>query len=299
MLLIARETRLSPHTFAARSGNIFAVFDERTQDSGNVSYGVTAGDQRYFIKTAGSESSVHSLPIEERVALLRNAIRLNRSVTHRILPSLRNVIESGDGPILVYDWVDGELLGVAAEHRSDPASAYFRFRRLPVREVLNVLDAIIDLHDHLASNGWIAVDFYDGSIIYDFLTGTTHVVDLDSYHFGAFVNRVGRLFGSTRFMAPEEFQLGAEITERTNVFMLGRAVFELLSEGVDGAFRGPPELLALAQHACCLAPDDRFASVRQFSAAWAVARSSTGARQPQANKACEAASRYHERVETG
>ena len=35
------------------AGRVFAVFDERTQDSGNISYGVDVGGQRFFVKTAG------------------------------------------------------------------------------------------------------------------------------------------------------------------------------------------------------------------------------------------------------
>ena len=37
-----------------------------------------------------------------------------------------------------------------------------------------------------------------------------HVVDLDHYQLGAFSNEMGRMFGSSRFMAPEEFELPAD-----------------------------------------------------------------------------------------
>ena len=37
-----------------------------------------------------------------------------------------------------------------------------------------------DLHDQLATRGWIAVDFYDGCLIYDFDHREIHVVDLDA-----------------------------------------------------------------------------------------------------------------------
>ncbi|MGH7459924.1 MAG: hypothetical protein ACREMA_02705, partial [Longimicrobiales bacterium] len=119
MLLTTQRSDLSPPDFISQAAHIFAVFDQRTQDSGNVSYGVTAGERKYFVKTAGSESTAGSLPFEDRVALLHNAIRLNRSVTHHTLPALRNVVESAGGPILVYDWAEGELLGVPREQRSN------------------------------------------------------------------------------------------------------------------------------------------------------------------------------------
>lgn len=46
------------------------------------------------------------------------------------------------------------------------------------------------------------------------------------------------MFGSTHFMAPEEFTLGASSDERTTVLNLGRTAFVFLGE--PGAFRGSP-----------------------------------------------------------
>ena len=37
-----------------------------------------------------------------------------------------------------------------------------------------------------------------------------------------FVNKMGRLWGSSRFMSPEEFELNAMIDSRTNVFNMGQ-----------------------------------------------------------------------------
>jgi serine/threonine-protein kinase len=70
------------------------------------------------------------------------------------------------------------------------------------------------------------------------------------------------MFGSTRFMAPEEFQLGARIDERTTVFSLGRAAFVFLGE------RGTPPQRAAATRACSPDPAARFATVEAFLTAW-------------------------------
>jgi hypothetical protein len=43
----------SPGDFLRSIGQVFVVFDERTQDSGNISYGVLADDKKFFVKTAG------------------------------------------------------------------------------------------------------------------------------------------------------------------------------------------------------------------------------------------------------
>src|SRR5689334_21283928 len=76
-------------------GQIFTRFDDRTQDSGNISYGVQVYDTKVFVKTAGhTDDPKPVMSHSDRVALLRNAIRLNRAVTHTAFPKLLNVIES-------------------------------------------------------------------------------------------------------------------------------------------------------------------------------------------------------------
>jgi serine/threonine protein kinase len=231
-LLDVEEIKETPEVFLNAVGKVFTVFDEQTQDSGNISYGVSIGDGRYFIKSAGRPGdTVPFLSHSERVALLRNAVRLSRGCCHPALVRLYNVIESPDSPPLVYEWVSGELLGARRAARDDPRSAFQRFRSLPVEEILRVLDVVYDLHHTLAQLGWIAVDFYDGCLIYDFTRQQLSVVDLDNYHEGPLVNEMGRMFGSSRFMSPEEFQLGARIDERSNVFTMGRTMAVFLSDG--------------------------------------------------------------------
>jgi hypothetical protein len=57
------------------------------------------------------------------------------------------------------------------------------------------------------------VDFYDGCLLYDFTSQELRVIDLDMYSRGPFTNTMGRIFGSTRFMAPEEFELATDHPE--------------------------------------------------------------------------------------
>src|SRR5262249_2661996 len=168
--LNAIRTDLPAREFIAEHGDIFAVFDSTTQDSGNVSYGVRFGRERLFVKTAGDPRDLRAfLSHSDRTALLRNAIRLARSISHEATPRLRNVVESVDGPILVYDWVDGELVGTTRSRRSDPTSAYARFRELSGSQITVALDVVFRLHVELARRGWLACDFYDGCLIYDFI----------------------------------------------------------------------------------------------------------------------------------
>lgn len=161
--------------------------------------------------------------------------------------------------MLVYEWVEGELL----RRRPDEAdSAHERFRALPVPAIVAALDVIFELHQALADAGYVAEDFYDGCLIHDFAAGRIRVIDLDHYHPGPFVNHMGRLFGSSRFMAPEEFERGALIDERTTVLNLGRAGRIFLCDG------GGPQRQKVLSKACADDPGERFETVAGFVQAW-------------------------------
>ena len=53
------------------------------------------------------------------------------------------------------------------------------------------------------------------------LTQQTMICDIEFYSKKPVMNNVGRMRGSSRYMSPEEFQVGSEIDERSNVFLNG------------------------------------------------------------------------------
>lgn len=256
--MFPHEIDVQPSTYLEQLGSIFARFGAGTQDSGNASYGVRAADARYFVKTAGDPADpAPYLDFDGRVGLLRNAAELARSVEHPVLPTLHAVIESPGGPLLVYDWRDGEHLGT---DRDNPSSAHQRFRELPLGEILAALNDLYDLHAHLDAAGWIEGDFYDGALLYDFRCQRLTVMDLDTYHRGPHHNTMGRMFGSTRFMAPEEFELGAAIDSRTTAYVMARTALVLLPD--------PPRTLQAVLHQ---ATTTRYPSFAAFHSAWQTA----------------------------
>lgn len=260
------EIDVQPSTYLEHLGTIFARFTAGTQGSGNISYGVQAGEHRYFVKTAGDPADTRPyLDFAGRVALLRNAAEL-ADVVHPLLPTLHAVIESPGGPLLVYDWRDGEHLGT---DRADPTSAHQRFRALPVPEICDALEALYDVHARLDEAGWVEGDFYDGALLYDFAERRLTVVDLDSYHHGPFRNDMGRMFGSARFMAPEQFSLGAPIDSRSTAYVLARAALVFLSDTTldRSAFRGSDAQYAVLQEATTT----RYPSYQAFRRAWLMA----------------------------
>jgi serine/threonine-protein kinase len=267
--------------YLRRIGHVFRVFDR--QDSDCVSYGVEVAGSRWFVKTPTTAAS--TVP-------LRRAIAFHAAVRHPAIIPLRNVIEHAPSvpagndtlpagvacaPALVYPWVPGEVLYHATKpprpSRSDPASAIFRFRREPVPDIERVLDGIIDAHLTVVRAGFVAVDFYDGCVIYDFAARRAALCDLDEYRPGPFTVEGDRLPGSTRYMAPEEHRRGARIDERTTVFNLGRTVRLLLDAGDDErAWRGTPAQLAVVNRATHADPADRYPNVAALAAAWQAAR---------------------------
>lgn len=134
---------------------------------------------------------------------------------------------------------------------------------------MRAFEQVLGAHLAVEDAGHVAVDFYDGAMVYDFTKDTLHLVDLGEYLPGPFVLEEERLPGSRRFMAPEEFQRGAVIDARTTVFTLGRAERLLLDAGdEERAWRGTPAQLAVLARATHADPGQRFQTVRQFITTW-------------------------------
>lgn len=208
-------------------GEVFVV--HRGHDSNNTSAGVEIDGRRWFVKWATNP---------EAVSHLASAVRFHTMVRHPAIAALRGWFRFGAGLALVHEWVSGEVLNdplaPGGLPRQDPRSAFARFRRLNPREVLATVSTVFDVHLAAAGRGFVAVDFYDGCLIYDFGRRALRLCDLDSYRPGPYILERDRQYGSTRFMAPEEFRRGAQIDQRTTVFTLGRAAFVLLSDGPRG-----------------------------------------------------------------
>ncbi len=236
-------------------------------DSGCTSYGVRVGDERWFVKAAYGAD----------VAQLDAAWAVHRRVRHRaIVPVIGRFDLDGErepGQAIVTPWVDGAILNDPFAPGSlpydDPGSSLNRFRALPVEEVLAAYDEILDAHLAVAAAGLVAVDFYDGCLIYDFADRRMWLVDLDLYA-PPYTLGLDRQYGSSRFMAPEEWVRGSHIDERTTVFTLARAACQLLClpGGDETTWRGGPAQLAVLRRATRPDPEARPAGVADFVTAW-------------------------------
>ena len=242
-------------------GEIFATIDHPQ----TTSYGLKTGaGERLFVKAAAQE---HRWSLDL-------AVRFHGAVR---APHVVAMIDSweltGGGLAVVHPWVEGENLNdpavPGALPRIDPASAASRFMAQETPVILECLDKILGAHQAVARQGCVAVDFYDGCIMWDFDRQELHLVDLDHYRPPHRLEH-DRQLGSSRFMAPEEFTKGSWIDERTTVFNLGRCVQVLL--GPDGRDRLGERLLGVVFRAIADDPAQRHPSVAALVTDWFAAR---------------------------
>lgn len=237
-------------------GLAFALFDQ--QDSGCVSFGIEVAGQDWFVKTATTPDAAASLA---------NAVEVHGRCRHRAVVSPVRVFEE-PSLTLVYPWLDGTVLNHATIAGSD-RRVLERFRRLPIDRIERAVAVVLDAHAELAAWGLVAVDFYDGCLLYDFDNDKIWLIDLDEYRPGPFVVDADRLPGSTSYMAPEEFTRGAVIDERTTVFNLGRMLHHLFA--TDDGWRGTIHQRAVVEVATDADPLQRHSSVAALFEDWAWA----------------------------
>jgi len=234
--------------FLRRYGTVFKVFDE--QDSGNVCFGVVgAGGERYFVKFAGASASRYLGTPAEATAGLRAAVAVYQDLAHPSLIKLVRHEAIGGGYAVVFDWVDA-----ICAHRAFPDD-YRRFRALPLRVFDRVFRDVLAFHVHVAERGYVAVDFYDGSILWDETAQRTIICDIDFYRRRPATGSAD-LWGSLRFVSPEERVDGAVIDEVTNVYTMGATAFCLFAD-CDRSREAWPLSDALYEVASRAISDDR------------------------------------------
>lgn len=271
-------------SFLAGWGRVFKVFDD--QDSGNICFGterpavpadrptVSAdrsavltdrSSRRFFLKFAGAPTARYGGDPADAVRRLKAAVPVYRALAHPNLIQLVDAFETGGGYLAVFGWTDGVCMG------KQYPEARAKFLTLPAEKRLKVFDAILDFHICAAAKGYAAVDFYDGSILYDFEQEKTILCDIDFYQKAPFTNTMGRMWGSARFMSPEEFTEGAVIDEVTNVFTMGAMAFALFGGELDRSrerWTLGEGKYAAALKAVSEKREERYQSLQAFKEAW-------------------------------
>ena len=250
-------------SFLTKYGKVFKIYDD--QDSGNICFGVADGDNKYFVKFAGAPTERSRISAEEAVDRIKSTVPIYRDLAHPILTRLINAEEVGGGFAMVFEWTDAECMG-----RQYPKSRE-KFMQMPLETRLRVFDEILAFHSHAANRGYVAVDFYDGCIMYDFNIDRTVLCDIEFYAKTPYNNPIGRMWGSSRFMSPEEFELGAVIDEITNVCTMGATAFAFFGDERDRCAEKwvlSKELYDVAKKAVSDDRDKRQQSIQQLIDEW-------------------------------
>ncbi|WP_456278854.1 protein kinase domain-containing protein [Bacillus sp. AK128] len=265
------------HTFdwLKQLGTIFCVFDK--QDSGNISFGVERDKRKYFVKYAGSKPINFTGNPEDAVERLKKAVPVYQALEHPHLIMLLDHFSTPNGYALVFEWFEGECLhshwsfGGKAKY-TNPESPFYRFKKLGVEKCLEALDVIFSFHTFVESKGYVAVDFYDGSILYDFRNNKTKICDIDFYRVSPSINNLGEDFwGSKRFKSPEEYAYGSPIDSVTNVFNLGAIAFGLIGGEMDRSISKWEANLGLYEVALKAVEENRskrYGTVKEFYDDW-------------------------------
>ena len=264
--------------FLSRYGKVFCVFDEN--DSGNLSFGVGCAEERYFIKIAGLKTICSHTPTEVAIANLIRAVKVYKDIRHPNLIQLLDHYALDDLYIAVFKWVDGDCLfdhwnfdKYAQDQTLIPPRD--RFRLLPLQKRLAAFDTLVSFLSTVIDCGYVAVDLYDGSLMYDFQRDRLTLCDIDLFEKTPYTNPIGRMWGSARFMSPEEYRLGADIDEVTNVFTLGALSFAFFGDDQEKNFEtwdAGKALYAVAARAMDPAREKRYQSIRAFAQNWHEAK---------------------------
>ncbi|UTR07370.1 serine/threonine protein kinase [Alkalihalobacillus sp. LMS6] len=255
-------------------GTVFNVFDQ--QDSGNLSFGVKKGTERYFIKYAGAKTIYHNNTPSESIQRLKEAERVYRDLQHPSLIQFIEAIKTPNGYGLVFAWTNGENLYPHWEFPppkkyTHPDSPFYRFRQLPFEKKSTAFKQILSFHKYVEEEGYVLIDFYDGSLLYNFTSDRLTICDIDMYAKVPYTNEVGRMWGSSRFMAPEEFEKGATIDRQTMVYTMGAMAFALFGGETDRSldkWQAPERFYSIARKAVQTDKSARYGSVGQFLEKW-------------------------------
>lgn len=248
--------------FLREYGKVFKVFDD--QDSGNICFETEKDKQKYFIKFAGAKTAEYDGEPSDAVSRLKATVPIYKKLRHKNLIEYIDSKEIGNSFAMIFKWADGECMG-----RMYPES-HRRFMSCSNDIKLKVFSDILDFIKYTAEQNFVAIDFYDGSIMYDFENQKTIICDIDFFRKAPAKNDMGRMWGSAIFMSPEEFEKGAVLDEITNVYTLGAMAFALFCN-----YKRDAENWSLSKNLYYVAlkathdnRDGRYQSVEEFIDEW-------------------------------
>jgi len=261
-------------SFLSKYGKVFRAFDE--QGSGNIAFGVQNEDKKFFIKFAGSPKENYianrdsgTVDAASAIEFLKRAIPIYVELAHPTLIKYVEAEEIGGGYAAVFEWEDA----AGIEPKGSPN--YMRFMQLPTEKKIRAFGDIMEFHAYVAAKGYVALDFYDGSILYDYENEKIVICDIDLYQKSPFQNAGGMgIVGSARYVSPEECVPDAVMDEITNVYTMGATAFALFAHGDRSLEKWPlsEQLYDVVKKAVSDERGKRQQSIRQLMEEWEAAK---------------------------
>lgn len=282
-----------------RYGRAFWCVDQT--GSGCICIGMEQAGKKVFCKIAGVGTVEAEVSPEESVRILKNAVPLYRALAHPALVKIIGEYAYGAFYVVVFAWAEGECLfdhWNFERYAEGIPSPRERFLALPASKRLAAVEVLFSFLQNAAEQGYAAVDFYDGSILYDFETDRLTICDIDLFRKSPAVNDMGAdWYGTKRLKAPEEYERGGVIDERTTLFTLGAMIFDFFgdySEAEIGRryaqnrffpceasrWQLSAESFRAALRAVCANREERYQSIAEFWDAWNRAVCRCGEKMP-------------------
>jgi len=149
-------------SFLSKYGKVFKAFDE--QGSGNIAFGTEKNEKKYFIKFAGAPKENYianrdsgAIDAASAIEFLKRAVPIYTELAHPTLIKFIKAEEIGGGYAAVFEWEDA----IGIEPKGSPN--YIKFMQMLVEKKMRAFEDIMAFHAHVASKGYVALDFYDGS----------------------------------------------------------------------------------------------------------------------------------------
>jgi serine/threonine-protein kinase len=255
-------------SFLSEYGKVFRVFDNSY--SGVICFGVEKSGKRYFLKFAGAKTfDATCQNIEDIVMMLKISVPKYKHLKHPLLINQIGAEEVGGGFITVYDWFDGEGCGYMHPETQE------RFLALPNEDKLRVYEGILDFHAHVIECGYIAIDFNNGSTLYNFITGDFAFCDIDFYAKHSQISGWSGIWGDPSLKSPEECRGYSVITEVSNVYTMGAVAFYLFAsddKALCEKWTLSEKQYKVAKKAISEKRSERQQTIQQFITEWRAAK---------------------------
>lgn len=213
-------------------GKVFSVIDET--GSGCISFGIEKDNIKYFFKIAGAKTVEAEISEEESIKLLKEAVIKYKEIKHENLIKYIDSFDYKEFFVVIYEYAEGFCLfdhwNFDRYKITKEITPMMKFKMLSIEKRLEVVKKLFSFFETFIAAGYVAVDFYDSSIIYNFENDEVTFCDIDLFRKLPSRNDLGKdYYGTKRLKAPEENELNAIIDEKTNEFTLGAIIFDLFS----------------------------------------------------------------------